>query len=163
MILWIPSLKWRVNICEKIWEALFADFKFLFLFIFCELYDKLLQKFDACDFIFLCKKKKKKESTIVWHLKCIVQSLINVDYSIKIHLNETFFLLLMQSHSLCSVEQVFTSTRQNSLYLKCKFWQVLGFFLQLNANFCQVSSKIKTKHNHQWTDLARNDKRDRQG
>lgn len=37
------------------------------------------------------------------------------------------------------------------------------FFLQLNANFCQVSSKIKTKHNHQWTDLARNDKRDRQG
>lgn len=34
MILWIPCLKWRVNICEKIWEALFADFKFLFLFIF---------------------------------------------------------------------------------------------------------------------------------
>lgn len=143
MILWIPCLKWRVNICEKIWEALFADFKFLFLFIFCELYDKLLQKFDACDFIFSCKEKKK-ESTIVWHLKCTVQSLINVDYSIKIHLNETFFLLLMQSHSLCSVEQVLTSTRQNSLYLKCKFWQVLGFFLQLNANFCQVSSKIKT-------------------
>lgn len=109
------------------------------------------------------KKKKEKESTIVWHLKCIVKSLINVDYSIKIHLNETFFLLLMQSHSLCSVEQVLTRTRQNSLYLKCKFWQVLGFFLQLNANFCQVSSKIKTKHNHQWTDLARNDKRDRQG
>lgn len=41
--------------------------------------------------------------------------------------------------------------------------QILAFFLQLNANFCQVSSKIKTKHNHQWTDLARNDKRDRQG
>lgn len=162
MILWIPCLKWRVNICEKIWEALYADFKFLFLFIFCELYDKLLQKFDACDFIFSCKKKKK-ESTIVWHLKCTVQSLINVDYSIKIHLNEAFFLLLMQSHSLCSVERVLTSTRQNSLCLKCKFWQVLGFFLQLNANFCQVSSKIKTKHNHQWTDLARNDKRDRQG
>lgn len=60
MILWIPCLKWRVNICEKIWEALFADFKFLFLFIFCELYDKLLQKFDACDFIFSCKKKKKR-------------------------------------------------------------------------------------------------------
>lgn len=141
MILWIPCLKWRVNICEKIWEALFADFKFLFLFIFCELYDKLLQKFDACDFIFSCKKKKKGiYNSLYRHLKWrIVQSLINVDNSIKIHLNETYFLLLMQSHSLCSVEQVLTRTCQNSLYLKCKFWQVLGFFLQLNANFCQVS------------------------
>lgn len=92
MILWIPCLKWRVNICEKIWEALFADFKFLFLFIFCELYDKLLQKFDACDFIFSCKKKKGIYNSLYWHLKCIVQSLINVDNSIKIHLNETFFI-----------------------------------------------------------------------
>lgn len=139
MILWIPCLKWRVNICEKIWEALFADFKFLFLFIFCELYDKLLQKFDACDFIFSCKKKKKGTyNSLTFKMYSAIFNqrwLFNQD-SFEWNI---FFLLLMQSHSLCSVEQVLTRTRQNSLYLKCKFWQVLGFFLQLNANFCQVS------------------------
>lgn len=68
-----------------------------------------------------------------------MQSLINVDYSIKIHLNEAFFFIA-DAVSLTVFSRA--GAHKHSPEFPIPEMQILAsawFFLQLNANFCQVS------------------------
>lgn len=161
MILWIPCLKWRVNICKKIWEALFADFKFLFLFIFL---GAMINYYKSLMLVILYSHVKKKgiynsltfkmysaifnqrwlfnQDSFEWNIFFIADAVsLTVFSRAGAHKHSPEFPI--PEMQILASAWVFSS-------VKCKF--LSSFF-----------SKIKTKHNHQWTNLARNDKRDRQG
>lgn len=136
MILWIPCLKWRVNICKKIWEALFADFKFLFLFIFL---GAMINYYKSLMLVILYSHVKKKGIYNSLTFK-MYSAIFNQRWLFNQDSFEWNIFFIADAVSLTVFSRA--GAHKHSPEFPIPEMQILAsawFFLQLNANFCQVS------------------------